>query len=443
MKGRTTVLIVGLLLPVLFGLAISWLIISGISFSERLGLAYALGFGFLTLVMFFLNVLGTKFSLINTILVVSAITGLLLLLLRRINGRGGLLRTKMSPILRLRETLCSLSVFEKILVGLIVFFILSNLVIAVYWPVWWSDSLTCYDLRAKFFGEAQSFGGAMALLKDRALRESYSFYVFERPPMTSLTHTWLYLSGWSNPKVFYSLLLVSLSLIFYHSLRVYARRYHALLFTLILVTTPYVYIHATNSYTNFAFAFYFSVAAFYLYRYTSTGKWGFLCLAGLMLGLSSWVRQESSIFFLGYLAILLTFSIHRKRFFAPVVFALLYLSIASLWGTYVRFAFDFGSTDPLGAMSRVQGILDMGSSLLDFSRWRAVLVYFWNDVLAWVRVVFWVLILAVFLYADRIRKHLSYYHKRWILRFPWFCEASLSDVLTAHLVSGGLTNSGT
>jgi len=289
---------------------------------------------------------------------------------------------------------------------LVIFFILSNLMIAVYWPVWWSDSLTCFDLRAKLFHEAQSFPGAMAMLRDRALKENFGFYVFEIPPMTSLVHTWLYLCGWTNPKVFYPLLLLSLALIFYHSLRDFAHRYHALLFTLVLVTTPYIYGHATNSYTNFSFAFYFSVAAFYLYRWVSTQKKGFLVLAGILLGLASWTRKESTIFFLGYLIILSFFGISRRRFFAPIIFCLLYLSMMPLWELYGKIVFDFQRAGGPGGISGIPVIVAMTDRLLDFPRWKDVLTFFWNDILAWVRIVFYMLILTTVLYIERVRRHL-------------------------------------
>lgn len=399
-------LILGLLLPVLLGLTISSLMVTDVPIFERLGLGYALGFGFLTLAMFFLNVMGAKFSLFNTTILVSGIIGLSLVFLRRKNGPGWILSLRLSSFPGVKGIVRSLSVFEKILIGLVIFFILSNLMIAVYWPVWWSDSLTCFDLRAKLFHEAQSFPGAMTILRDRVLKENFDFYVFEKPPMTSLVHTWLYLCGWTNPKVFYSLLLLSLALIFYHSLRGFVHRYHALLFTLILVTTPYIYGHATNSYTNFTFAFYFSVAAFYLYRWLSTQKKGFLFLAGVLLGLTSWIRKESTMFFLGYLVILLFFSIYRRRFFAPLIFCLLYFSMTPLWGLYGRIVFHFQRVGGPGGISGIPAILTMASRLFDFLRWKGVLTFFWNDLLAWVRTVFIMLIFTTLLYIDRVRRHL-------------------------------------
>ncbi len=74
-------LIFGLLFPIVFGLVISLVISPEIAILERIALAYGLGYGLLTLGMFFLNVLGIEFSLINTIVLLSGILILSLLYL--------------------------------------------------------------------------------------------------------------------------------------------------------------------------------------------------------------------------------------------------------------------------------------------------------------------------------------------------------------------------
>ena len=74
-------LILGLLFPVLFGFVISLMITPHISILERLALAYGLGFGLVTLGMFFLNVVGIKFSLVNTVILISGLMALSLMYL--------------------------------------------------------------------------------------------------------------------------------------------------------------------------------------------------------------------------------------------------------------------------------------------------------------------------------------------------------------------------
>jgi len=388
----------------LLGLTICWLIIPGVGIPVRLALAYSLGFGFLTLAMFCLNVFGFKFSLVNTTILVSGVIGILLVSRRKRNWSGLLSALKANPFAKIKEFMTSLSAFEKILMGLLIFFLLSNLVIAAYWPVFLSDSLTLYDLRAKLLFEEQSFPGAVAKLRHQLVNMNMIRHVFAHAPMTSLVHTWLYLCGWTSPKVFYPLLFICLAALSYHLLSDHVPRYHALLFTLALVTTPYIYVYATRSYPHFTVTFYFSIGTFYLYRWVWVQKRSFLLLAGIFLGLSSWVRQVSGLFFLGYLVILLYVGVSRRRFLAPFFFCALCFSIASLWNIYCQNVFHFrgGITPPVS-----QGFvfLPVIGRFFNFLRWKEVLTFFWKDILVGFGVVYYLLILTIFLYINRMWKH--------------------------------------
>ncbi len=389
-------LLVGLIVPTALGFVITLLITPGVKFWERLALGYGLGFALLTLAMFFLNVIGIKFSLPNTLILVGGVFFVLLGYIIKKNGTPRFSVRRIHLFRRIKEAVDSLSIFEKIIVSLLCFFIFSNIVIGVYWPVYWSDALTVYDFRAKLLTSTLFFPEAAAL------RMEHPGAVFSYPPMTSLVHTWLHLWGWANPKIFYPLLLVSLATIFYYSLRDHSPRYHCLIFTLILITIPHLFSHATSAYTNFPFTFYFSVATLYLYRWMSQKKRGFLVLAGIFLGLSSWVRYESEIFFFGYLAVLVIFSLPRKRYFAPFLFALLYFAIQPLWKIYFQHVLGLGITHAM--TSKISSGLGVSGQLLDFMRWKEVIVFLWEWV-GYFNVSFALLILASLLYIDRVIKH--------------------------------------
>ncbi|TET11856.1 hypothetical protein E3J84_02385, partial [Candidatus Aerophobetes bacterium] len=245
-------LILGLLFPALFGFIISLLIVSDIPIFERISIAYGLGFGLLTLAMFFLNVAGIKFSFINTVILTSAVMILsLIYLLSRHKISYSSLR-KLNVFKKIKQTISSLSIFEGIIIGLLSFFLLANIAISIYWPVWEADALSMFDFRARVFAETKSISEAV-----RTITIISPAYFLDYPPLASLVSTWLYLCGWPNPKIFYPLLLISLAIISYYSLRDYSPRYHALLFTLIIVANPGIYFYATSSYINFPCAFYF------------------------------------------------------------------------------------------------------------------------------------------------------------------------------------------
>ena len=394
-------LVLGLLFPIAFGFVISLVITPGISIVERIALAFGLGYGLLTLAMFLLNVSGFQFSLINTTLLLSGIIipALFYLKLKRWSNLPSLRKT--SPAPRKSGIRIPLSTFEITMIVLLVFFALSNVIIAAYWPVHSWDALSTYDLRARIFAETKSIPEAADRIRDNFFLPWYIQGVFAYPPMTSLVHTWLYLSGWENPKVFYPLLLISLATIFYFSLRDYTPRYHSLLFTLILVTVPFFYEQVPRALLNIPFAFYFSVGTFYLYRWMLDQKRGFLVLSGLLLGLASWVRRESLIFFLGYLIILAIYSIRRRRFLAPLLFSLPYLSIEFLWGTYTLNVLHIRSATTIPSLLVV---LRRWPELFDLERWKEFGPFLWSKLGAF-RIPFFLGIAVILLYFDRIRQH--------------------------------------
>ena len=432
-------LIVGLLFPTLFGFIISLLIISDVPIFERISIAYGLGFGLLTLAMFFLNVAGVKFSLINTVILISAlmILSLIYLLLRHRISCASL--RELNVFKKIRQTISSLSIFEGIIIGLLTFFLLSNIAISVYWPVWEYDALSMFDFRARVFAKTESISEAA-----RTITIISPSYFLAYPPLASLVNTWLYLCGWAHPKIFCPLLLISLAIISYYSLRDYSLRYHALLFTLIIVTNPGIYFYAASSYINFPFAFYFAAGVMYLYRWMSTQKRGFLGLAGILFALFAWTRRESGPLFLGSLVILIIFAVPRRRFFAPILFAFLYFSVEPLWNIYL-------STEPLwkiylknllhsqytvidsviasvafssfvpkvsGAsvidtviasfpfIPEVSGALGLFNRFFDFSQWKKVLTWMRLWIVPNHRETLYPLTLVTLLCIDRVRKHL-------------------------------------
>ena len=396
--------IMGLILPMMLGLAICWVTISDTPLLVRLALAYGLGFGLLTLAMFLLNVFGAKFSLANTSILVLAIVAFVFSTRGKKKWLAFFTAIKVNPLSEARRYVGSLSLFEKVLFGLLVFFLFSHLVITIYWPVIRADSLTLYDLRARLLFAGQSFPGAVARFRNQLVNMDWTRPVFAHAPMTSLIHTWFYLCGWASPKFFYALLFVSMAILFYHLLRIHVPRYHALLFTLILVTIPFIYVYAASSYPHFAVAFYFGIGTFYLYRWIREQKWSFLLLSGTFLAFSSWARQVSTAFFLGYLVVVLYVAITRRRFLAPVLFCALYFPVHLLWSIYTENVLHLvGGIAPAVSESFVY-LKDIRAFLM-VAKWRSVLNYLWNTALVGFRPVHYFLILVIILYINRVWKH--------------------------------------
>ncbi|MGB3906229.1 MAG: hypothetical protein WBB22_15070 [Anaerolineae bacterium] len=321
---------VALVLVVALGLSITLYLARQSDFLERLALAYCLGWGFLTLLMFCVSALGIPLSLSSIATPVVTITVILSGIWWRREGKR-LDDLKFHPgdaLRRIRQGLRGPSILERALLALVGVFLLYSLVMACYWPVHWWDAVTLYDLRARVFFDTHS-------IQETALRVQDPNYVMGLPPLTSLVHTWVYLAGGTNPKFFYSLLFASFLVISYYFMRVYSSRLGSLTFTALLSSTFIFVDHSAHAPTNLPFACYYALATAYLYRWILHQRKADLILAGLSLGLSGWARAESQVFFLGYLTILTFYSLRRKTYFAPLIFALLYLSIEPLWALYV------------------------------------------------------------------------------------------------------------
>jgi hypothetical protein len=325
------VIAVALVLVMAFGFSITLLLARQSALLERLALAYFLGWGFLTLLMFCVSLLGVPLSISSTATPLVIITASLASIWCRKEGKrlSGVARSLRDFRNDTVNGLQSLSIVEKALVALAGVFLLYSFVMACYWPVWWWDAVAVYDLRAKVFFDTRSIAEA-------ASQVSAPQYVMTLPPMTSLAHTWVYLWGGASPKFFYPLLFASFIIMSYYFMREYCSTPGSLTFSALLSSTFIFVNHSTDAFTNLPFACYYSVATIYLYRWMLHQAKGDLIIAGFALGLSGWVRGESQAFFIGYCAVLALHSLRRKKYLAPLAFAVPYLAIEPIWALYVR-----------------------------------------------------------------------------------------------------------
>ena len=302
----------GFLLTIFLGLLISLLIISKMRPVERLGLSYVLGLGFLTLFMFFSYLAGFKFNLGNTLNILVVLVLVVFFFTRR----------KIFPYITdlvSSFSLVNFSKTEKIIIFAIAFFVIFSFICTLYYPVGAWDALVLYDWRAKLFVATGSM--------EEGIRRGYFFGV---PLLTSLAHTWVYFLNGKQPEFIYTLFLFSFIAMIYGSLREYTTRIISLVAVLIIATTPDILTHSTFSYTNLPYTVYFVMGTIYLYIWMTKGKWGYLFLSALMLGLSTWTRS-SEPFWIINMIILIIFSLYKRKIWQPLLFAFLFFSIRQPW----------------------------------------------------------------------------------------------------------------
>jgi hypothetical protein len=337
--------LLALLLVAVFGFPITLLIVPRASFLERLALAYGLGWGAVTLGMFYLSVLGIPFSLPNIAALLVVVTLSLGWLVRKTADVSSYLAAASAPRDLLRR-MKRPSLPETVVLSAIVFCLLAALLIAAYWPVHTWDALAIYDVRAKMFVDALSIKGAFS----RSVYPPPELLSFV-PPMTSLAHSWLYLLGGEgqNARLIYPLFSASLVVVFYYSLREHCSVLCSLIFALLLVTAPQFLYFSSVAYTNMPYAFYHATAVLCLYRWLSLHKQGYLALSAFLFGLGCWTRAATEPYLIAILAVLAIYCLQKRRCIAVAGFVALFLTVAIPWKLYVRYGLSsaqvFGSLE--------------------------------------------------------------------------------------------------
>lgn len=306
-------IIFGFLLTVIFGLFLILAIVPKMDPLARLGGAYLLGLGLQTFFMFLLSFVNVSFTRQNGFLILLVPTICLLPLVRkRIKPYFLELKTSINNF-------SSLTSFEKIIILFIIPFFLYSLIYDLYWPVTAWDALVIYDWRAKLFAATGS-------MEEAIIRGNFFGY----PLLSSLAHTWVYLLGGKYPQFVSAILYFAFALMFYGAVKETTSRLIGLLSVVLLITIPDILFHSTSSYTNLPYAAYYDLGTIYLFLWMKNQTKGYLVLGCLLTGLSAWARS-SEPFWLVNLGILVIYAFMKRKYFAPIVFSLIFFPIQQPW----------------------------------------------------------------------------------------------------------------
>ncbi len=356
-------LIFFLLISLGLGLSLIFLICPKCNLFVKIGLSYPLGVGIFTLLMFGSNLLGVKFSLLNESLLLLAIC-LPLSFFERKKIRGFFL-----SIFR-NNRISDLDPIEKVILGVICFLVISSFINTLYWPVYMWDSVVLYDFRAHVFANT-------GFIRDAFIGGYYYSY----PLLTSLAHTVVYLAGGAYPQFLYSVFYFSLGIGFYGLLREFISRKLSLFFTLILLLVEPIFYHSLFSYTNLTYMVYVGLGTILIYLWdrkalrSQKNHFGYLVLSGLLIGLSAWVRSVEP-FWMAAILVVLIISIFRKRFWSPAAYFLTVIPFTQFWKLF--------QSSVAGGQVSVAGQADhyskIWASLIDFTNWAKIFEYFYKHV---------------------------------------------------------------
>jgi 4-amino-4-deoxy-L-arabinose transferase-like glycosyltransferase len=190
---------------------------------------------------------------------------------------------------------------------------------------------------------------------------------------------------------------LSFIFIFYSNLREFADRKISLIASLILATTPTIFDHSTFAYTNLPYTIFLATGSIYLFTWLIKKKTiGYLVLAGVFTGLSTWTRSAEP-FWMVNIFMLVLFSIYRfKKYLVPtLIYVISFLFIKEPWvlvSYYQSVSPGIGTTSPIAAEASSYAARLLGTTF-NLARIGEVVVFIYQNV-----IVSWFPLLFLFIF---------------------------------------------
>lgn len=371
-----------LLITLGIGLPLVLAICPKINKTSAIGLSFPIGIGIFTLLMFFSNIVGIKFSLLNeSIILLVFLIPLVFFLRKRMK------KFYKDLINDLKES--KFSVVEKVMLGVIIFLVVTSFINTFFWPVSMWDSVVLYDFRGHVFASTGFMKNAF-----------FNDYFYSYPLLTSLAHTITYLGGGKYPQFIYSLFYLSLGLSFFGLLREFVSRKVGILFTMLLMLTGPLFYHSLFSYTNLTYTVYVSLAAILIYLWDKKKEGGYLVLSAILTGLSTWARSNEP-FWLAILFIVVVVSIYRKKIWNILIFSIFFFPIREVWKIFQGVLNGGGSS----TAQEVVGYSQVFSSFFDLERLGQVGGYLYKNVaVPWGAIFVAFILSTIFLFVLKVQK---------------------------------------
>ncbi len=298
-----TRLIIGFLTTFLVGWNIVfWLVKSDRSFAviERLAFSYILGLGVITLEMFFCSLLKIPF-LIKWVL-------LPWIFILPVNMFFYYKRAPFGKEVAGRKK----SLFERFLIGGIIFQVVYAFFKALIRPEDSFDSIGNFAFKAKmFFIEGR-------IPYDLFLNKAMDIQHPDYPLFVPLSQTWIsmFVGSWNDilVKAIFPMFLVALLVIFYYALRRVIGSRWALVSTFLLATIPHFLNYATIGYADFALIMFYTASFLYLFLWIAYRRENkYLIMAALFSVLALWAKNEGALLSLVNILLLLLFVWLERR----------------------------------------------------------------------------------------------------------------------------------
>jgi hypothetical protein len=171
--------------------------------------------------------------------------------------------------------------------------------------------------------------------------------VTDNPMFISFAQSWIFfgLGGWQDNlgKSVFALLFICLVALFFENLKKDFNHTHALLFTFLLSSLPFLVYHAATAYADFPQTVYYALGTLYLFYFIKAEckNRADLMLSALMLGLGVFIKRHGFyLFFIDLFVLLLALQALRPKFsvreklICLAIFFLPFILVTLSWATF-------------------------------------------------------------------------------------------------------------
>lgn len=287
--------IAGYVLPTLLGVSILVLLARGrrqFGVFEATALGFALGTGLLTFYMFFLGLLGVRY----TLFVCTAPIWPLLIWAALVTRRHGwCVGHEGPPLWAGRSWPARLGL--ALLVLILVWKVAMSAFTAAVGPTYFDDSVSIWNYKAKVFYE---HGG---LVLDRSHPDFFGGHTPKYPNGIPLFKAWLALcrGGWQEEgvNVVNVVVYLCIGILLFHNVRLRAPPWLALVVAYVGMSVPLLAFHAGFGYVDMIVGFYLMGGMIYLCRWVEREQVSCVVVAALLFATAGWVKDEALYLFVG------------------------------------------------------------------------------------------------------------------------------------------------
>lgn len=272
---------------------------------ERIGLAFPVGVGVMTVVMALIDLCRIPLTA-NALLTADVVVALALVV--------GLLPRKNKVVEALRRPI-DLNSFNFIWLLLLAFAVwveYANFQKCMFFPTYDRDSLAAFDTLGFVAAKEHTYGGMSIFSGDYMPGIHGPGSPIAYLPLVQFAYAYVYALGAESSKIIPGLIYLSFLVAFYAVLARVTSRTAAMAATLFVVLTPEMTSFSSLSGTNVMNAVYASLGIIYILCWMQGKEKPWLAIGSLLLALNVWCRAEGVVFIL-VAGVLVLYKAIRKR----------------------------------------------------------------------------------------------------------------------------------